>query len=41
MGPQFDINNRDRDAEGDTWDIGAHQFVAAATTNTAFMFFVD
>ncbi|MEM8973619.1 MAG: hypothetical protein AAGD43_16290 [Pseudomonadota bacterium] len=24
----IDINGRDRDAEGDTWDIGAHQFVA-------------
>lgn len=27
-GVQFDINNRDRDAEGDVWDIGAHEFIA-------------
>ena len=26
----FDINNRDRDAEGDTWDMGAHEFVSTA-----------
>ncbi len=26
----IDINGRDRHAEGDTWSIGAHQFVAAA-----------
>lgn len=29
-GINFDINNRDRDAEGDVWDMGAHEFVAAA-----------
>ena len=41
-GLNYDINGRDRHAESDDWDIGAHQFVAsAATTNTAFMFFVD
>jgi len=28
-GVNFDINNRDRDAEGDIWDMGAHEFVAA------------
>lgn len=28
---ELDIDNRNRDAEGDTWDIGAHEFVAAAT----------
>ena len=26
-----DIDGRDRDAEGDTWDIGADQYVAAST----------
>lgn len=30
-GVKFDINNRDVDAEGDTWDIGAHELVAAVT----------
>ena len=29
-GVQFDINNRDRDTEGDTWDMGAHELVVAA-----------
>jgi hypothetical protein len=28
-GVEIDIDGRDRDAEGDTWDIGAHEFVAA------------
>jgi len=28
-GVNFDIDNRDRDAEDDTWDIGADEFVAA------------
>tara|TARA_A100001201_G_scaffold121770_1_gene105459 strand:+ start:57 stop:1088 length:1032 start_codon:yes stop_codon:yes gene_type:complete len=38
----IDINGRDRDAQGDTWDIGAHEFVADAdTTGAAFMIFVD
>ncbi len=27
-GVEIDINGRDRDAEGDTWDMGAHEFVA-------------
>ena len=38
-----DIDGRDRDAEGDTWDIGADQFVAAAaaTANPAFLLFLD
>lgn len=27
----IDIAGRDRDAEGDTWDIGAHEFVATGT----------
>lgn len=27
-GVNFDIDNRDRDAEGDTWDMGADEFVA-------------
>lgn len=29
-GVNFDIDNRDRDALGDVWDIGADEFVAAA-----------
>ena len=36
-GVELDIDGRDRDAEGDTWDIGADEFVAAAgrvTKNT-------
>ena len=38
----IDINGRDRNSQGDTWDIGAHEFVAdAATTGAAFMMFVD
>lgn len=28
-GVNIDINGRDRDAQGDVWDIGAHEFVAA------------
>lgn len=28
-GVNYDIDNRDRDAQGDTWDIGADEFVAA------------
>ena len=31
-GVNIDINGRDRDAEGDTWDIGAHEFVAVASS---------
>lgn len=27
---EIDIDGRDRDAEGDTWDVGADEFVAAA-----------
>jgi len=41
-GVEIDINGRNRDSNGDTWDIGAHEFVAdAATTGAAFMMFVD
>jgi len=29
-GVEIDIDGRDRDAEGDTWDMGAHELVAAA-----------
>ncbi len=38
-----DIDGRDRDAEGDTWDIGADQFVAsaAAQTGKSFLLFMD
>ena len=28
-GVEIDIDNRDRDAQGDTWDMGADEFVAA------------
>ena len=34
-GVQFDIDGRDRDTLGDTWSIGADQFVAPAPTVTA------
>lgn len=30
----IDINGRDRDSNGDTWDIGAHEFVAAGGGST-------
>ena len=41
-GTQTDINGRDRDSEGDTWDIGAHEFVEDAdTTSAAFIMFLD
>ena len=40
-GVEIDINGRNRDSQGDTWDIGAHEFVADATAGTAFMMFVD
>jgi hypothetical protein len=39
-GVQTDINGRDRDSEGDTWDIGAHELVAD-DTGAAFIMFVD
>ena len=36
----IDINGRDRDAQGDTWDIGAHQVSeAAADTGAMFIMF--
>lgn len=41
-GVNFDIDNRDRDAEGDTWDMGADEFVSVvpsiAATAGAFDF---
>lgn len=41
----IDIDGRDRDAEGDDWDIGADQChtcsEGGATANPAFIFFVD
>ena len=38
----IDIDGRDRDSEGDTWDIGAHELVADDdTTGAAFIMFVD
>jgi hypothetical protein len=30
-GVNIDINGRDRDAEGDVWDIGAHEYVAVGS----------
>ena len=33
-GVNIDIDGRDRDAEGDTWDIGADEFVAAPSGTT-------
>ena len=40
-GVEIDINGRDRDAKGDTWDIGAHEFTAVARYASAFVMFVD
>ena len=40
-GVEIDINGRDRDATGDTWDIGAHEFTVAARHASAFVMFVD
>tara|TARA_R100000005_G_C4993529_1_gene200559 strand:- start:1037 stop:2173 length:1137 start_codon:yes stop_codon:yes gene_type:complete len=41
-GVQTDINGRDRDAQGDTWDIGAHEFVADSDDSAGtFMIFTD
>jgi len=37
-GVNFDIDNRDRDAEGDTWDIGADEFVAAVVAAAQFKY---
>ena len=33
---ELDIDNRDVDAEGDTWDIGAHEFVVVAAFKAAW-----
>ena len=38
---EIDINGRNRDSSGDTWDIGAHEFVADTTAGAAFIMFVD
>ena len=41
-GVEIDINGRNRDSSGDTWDIGAHELVADDdTTGAAFIMFVD
>ena len=40
-GVDIDINGRDRDALGDTWTIGAHQFTAIAENGSAFLLFLD
>ena len=41
----IDIDGRNRDSEGDDWDIGADQCEdcseGGAVTNTAFMIFMD
>ena len=34
-GVEIDIDGRDRDAEGDTWDIGADEFVTLASVTAA------
>ena len=39
-GVQTDINGRDRDASGDVWDIGAHEF-APDQAGAAFLLFLD
>jgi len=35
-GVNIDIDGRDRDLEGDTWDMGADEYVSAAAANMAF-----
>jgi len=40
-GVEIDINGRNRDSNGDTWDIGAHEFVPEATAGAAFLLFLD
>jgi len=41
-GVEIDINGRNRDSQGDTWDIGAHELATDAdTTGAAFIMFVD
>ena len=37
-GVNIDINGRDRDAEADTWDMGAHEFVGAPPAGWAHDF---
>ena len=39
-GVNIDINQRDRDASGDVWDIGAHEF-APDQAGAAFLLFLD
>ena len=39
-GVEIDINGRNRDSSGDTWDIGAHELVADTTAGAAFIAFV-
>jgi len=36
-GVNIDINGRDRDAEADTWDIGAHELIAAGGGSEDFI----
>lgn len=37
QGSNIDINGRDVDAEGDTWDVGAHEFVSEGDTGAMFL----
>jgi hypothetical protein len=39
-GVQYDIDGRDRDAEGDTWSIGADQFVQIISSSSGKNFFI-
>ena len=45
MDSNYDIDGRDRDAEGDTWDIGADEFTETvdppAVSAGPFIHFVD
>ena len=40
-GVEIDINGRDRDAQGDTWDMGAHEFVAAAASGNPWYYYAQ
>ena len=40
-GVNIDIDGRDRDSEGDTWDIGADEFVEDVAGGASFLMFVD
>ena len=40
-GVNIDIDGRDRDSKGDTWDIGADEFVEDVAGGASFLMFVD